>query len=150
VDWDRRQLVFGALPSLVLMGLWSCGQMAIIYLAKLQDVPQSLYEAAELDGAGKWSVFWHVELPQISPLILFNAIMGIIGTFQSFSEPYVMTQGGPGDATYLLSMFVYDQAFEYLRMGYACAAAWILFGLMVLLTVTAYRVGQRRVYYEGV
>ena len=149
IDLADQQVIFGALPSLVLMALWSVGQMTIIYLAKLQDVPQSLYEAAELDGAGWWSVFVNVELPQVSPLILFNVIMGIIGTFQVFTEPYIMTNGGPNNATYLLPMFIYDYAFEYLRMGYACAAAWILFGLIAVLTVTAYRIGQKRVYYEG-
>lgn len=151
LDFEKKRVIFGALPSLVLVSLWGVGQMAIIYLAKLQDVPQDLYEAAALDGAGAWSVFVHVELPQLSPIILFNVVMGIIGAFQVFSEPYIMTggSGGPDFATFLMPMFIYENAFEFLRMGYACAAAWILFGLIALLTVIAFRIGQRRVYYAG-
>ncbi|MBE7466910.1 MAG: sugar ABC transporter permease [Planctomycetes bacterium] len=151
LDFKNRQVIFGALPSLVLLSVWGCGQMAIVYLAKLQDVPQDLYEAARLDGAGSWDVFRHVELPQLSPVILFNVVMAIIGTFQVFAEPYIMTggQGGPNYATYLLPMFIYDHAFDYHRMGYACAASWILFGLIALLTLIAFRIGQRRVYYAG-
>ncbi|MBI3829140.1 MAG: sugar ABC transporter permease [Planctomycetes bacterium] len=151
LDFQNKEVIFGALPSLALMSLWGCGQMAIIYLAKLQDVPQDLYEAAELDGAGAWAVFWNIELPQLSPMILFNIVMGIIGTFQIFAEPYILTggTGGPNYATYLVPMFIYQHAFEYQRMGYACAAAWILFGLIALLTLVAFRIGQRRVYYAG-
>ena len=133
------------------MSLWGVGQMVIIYLAKLQEVPQELYEAAEIDGGGRWAIFRHVELPQISPIILFNIIMGIIWAFQVFTEPYIMTggSGGPNYATYLLPMFIYQNAFEFLRMGYACAAAWILFGVIALLTIVAFRVGRSRVYYAG-
>ncbi|MCW8133712.1 MAG: sugar ABC transporter permease [Planctomycetota bacterium] len=151
LDFGRREVIFGALPSLALMSLWGCGQMAIIYLAKFQEVPQELYEAAELDGAGPLSVFLHVELPQISPVILFNVVMGIIGTFQIFAEPFILTNGdgGPNYATYLVPMFIYQNAFEYQRMGYACAAAWLLFGLIALLTLAAFRIGQKRVYYAG-
>lgn len=151
LNFQNKEVIFGALPSLALMSLWGCGQMAIIYLAKLQDVPQDLYEAAELDGAGAWAVFWNIELPQLSPMILFNIVMGIIGTFQIFAEPYILTggTGGPNYATYLVPMFIYQHAFEYQRMGYACAAAWILFGLIALLTIVAFRIGQRRVYYAG-
>ncbi len=148
-DLANHQVIFGALPSLVLMSIWGVGQMVIIYVAKLQEVPKELYEAAEIDGAGGWTIFWQIELPQISPIILFNVIMGIIWAFQVFAEPYIMTggTGGPDYATYLLPMFIYQNAFEFLRMGYACAAAWILFGLIALLTLVAFRIGQRRVYY---
>lgn len=151
LDFNNKQIIFGALPSLVLMSLWGVGQMTIIYLAKLQDIPQDLYEAADLDGAGAWSVFWHIELPQISPVVLFNVMMGVIWSFQVFVEPYIMTNGtgGPDNATYMLPLFIYKHAFEYQRMGYACASAWILFGLISLLTVVAFRVGQKRVYYEA-
>ncbi len=151
LDFKNGQIVFGALPSLVLMSLWGVGQMVIIYLAKLQDVPQELYEAAEIDGGTGWDIFWHVELPQISPVILFNVIMGLIGAFQIFAEPFIMTggTGGPNYATYLMPMFIYKNAFEFLRMGYACAAAWILFGIIALLTLVAFKIGHRRVYYAG-
>lgn len=151
LDAKEHAVIFGALPSLALMSLWGCGQMAIIYLAKLQDIPQELYEAAELDGAGAWAVFKHVELPQLSPIILFNVVIGIIGVFQVFAEPYILSNGtgGPNYATYLLPMFIYQNAFEFQRMGYACAAAWLLFGLIALLTALAYRFAQKRVYYAG-
>ena len=151
LNFSDKEVIFGALPSLALMSLWGCGQMAIIYLAKLQDIPQDLYEAADLDGAGPWAIFWHVELPQLSPVILFNVVMGIIGTFQIFAEPYIMSggDGGPNFSTYLVPMFIYQHAFEYMRMGYACAAAWILFGLIALLTLATFRIGQKRVFYAG-
>lgn len=151
LDFQKKEVIFGALPALALMSLWGCGQMAIIYLAKLQDIPQDLYEAAELDGAGTWAIFWNLELPQLSPIILFNVIMGIIGTFQIFAEPYIMSggSGGPNHATYLVPMFIFQHAFEYQRMGYACAAAWILFGLIALLTTIAFRFGQKHIYYAG-
>jgi len=138
-----------ALPSLVLMGLWTVGQTAFIYLAKLQDVPAELYEAAEIDGATPWQKVWHVTLPMISPIIFFNTIMSIIGAFQVFTEPYIMTGGGPSRATYFLPMYIWDNAFVTMRMGYACAMAWMLFLVIVVLTVLAFRISRDRVYYAG-
>lgn len=138
-----------ALPALVLMGLWSTGQTAFIYLAKLQDVPLELYEAAEIDGASTWQKIRHVTLPMISPIIFFNIIMSIIGTFQIFTEPYLMTEGGPARATYFLPQYIWDNAFRYLRMGYASAMAWILFVVILGLTVLAFRLARERVYYAG-
>jgi multiple sugar transport system permease protein len=138
-----------ALPSLVLMGLWSIGQTAFIYLATLQDVPQDLYEAAEIDGATAWQKIRYITLPWISPIILFNVIMSIIGAFQVFTEPYVMTGGGPKRATLLLPAYIWDNAFVYMRMGYACAMSWILFVVIVVLTLIAFRVARNRVYYAG-
>jgi multiple sugar transport system permease protein len=138
-----------ALWALVIMALWSVGQMAVIYLAKLQDVPVELYEAADIDGAGWLQKTWQITLPMISPVILFNVVMAIIGTFQVFAEPYIMTSGGPEDKTRLIAMFVYDQAFQYQRVGYASAVAWILFIMIVTLTLLAFRISQKRVYYAG-
>ena len=138
-----------ALWALIYMSMWGVGQMAIIYLAKLQDVPVELYEAADLDGADWWQKTWHITLPMISPVILFNVIMGIIGAFQVFTEPYIMTGGGPEDRTRFVAMFIYDQAFEYQRLGYASAVAWMLFLVIVGLTMLALRISRERVYYAG-
>jgi len=138
-----------ALWALIVMSMWGVGQMAVIYLAKLQDVPVELYEAAEIDGANWWQKTWHVTLPMISPVILFNAVMAIIGTFQVFTEPYIMTGGGPEDKTRFVAMFVYDQAFQYQRVGYASAVAWVLFLVIVALTLGALRISRGHVYYEG-
>ncbi|HIE50396.1 MAG TPA: sugar ABC transporter permease [Armatimonadetes bacterium] len=139
-----------AKPALVLISLWGVGHAVVIYLAGLQDVPQHLYEAAELDGATWWHKVRHVTLPLISPIILFNLIMAIIGTFQYFTVPYVMSpQGQPARSTYFFAMYLYDNAFLYLRMGYACALAWILFLLILALTLVALRLSTRFVHYEG-
>lgn len=138
-----------ALWAIIYMSLWGVGQMAIIYLAKLQDVPVELYEAADLDGANWWQKTRHVTLPMISPVILFNVVMGIIGAFQVFTEPYIMTGGGPEDRTRFVAMFIYDQAFQYQRLGYASAVAWVLFLIIVVLTLLALRLSRERVYYAG-
>jgi len=137
-------------PALVIAGTWGVGQAIVIYLARLQDVPVHLYEAADLDGAGWWAKIRHVTLPMISPVILFNLIMGIIGTLQYFTVPYVMTpQGQPARAAYFYIMYLYDNAFVYLKMGYASAMAWILFVIIVALTALALRLTARHVHYEG-
>lgn len=138
-----------ALWGIIVISMWGVGQMAVIYLAKLQDVPVQLYEAADIDGATWWQKTRHITIPMISPVILFNLVMAIIGTFQIFAEPYIMTRGGPEDKTRFLAMFVYDQAFEYQRVGYASAVAWLLFLLIVGLTLLAFRLSRRHVYYAG-
>ena len=138
-----------ALWALIYMSMWGVGQMAIIYLAKLQDVPVELYEAADLDGANWWQKTWNVTIPMISPVILFNVVMGIIGAFQIFTEPYIMTGGGPEDKTRFVAMFIYDQAFQYQRLGYASAVAWALFLVIVALTMLALRISRERVYYAA-
>ncbi len=138
-----------ALWALIYMSMWGVGQMAVIYLAKLQDVPVELYEAADLDGASWWQKMRHVTIPMISPVILFNVVMGIIGAFQVFTEPYIMTGGGPEDKTRFVAMFIYDQAFQYQRLGYAAAVAWVLFLIIVALTMLALRISRERVYYAA-
>jgi multiple sugar transport system permease protein len=138
-----------ALWALVYMSLWGVGQMAIIYLAKLQDVPIVLYEVADLDGANWWHKTRYITIPMISPVILFNVVMGIIGAFQVFTEPYIMTSGGPADRTRFAAMFIYDQAFQYQRLGYGSAVAWVLFLVIVVLTLLALRISRERVYYAA-
>jgi ABC-type sugar transport system permease subunit len=138
-----------ALWGIIIMSMWGVGQMGVIYLAKLQDVPVELYEAAEIDGAGWWRKTVSVTIPMISPVILFNVVMAIIGSFQVFAEPYIMTQGGPEDKTRFVAMFVYDQAFQYHRLGYASAVAAVLFLVIVALTLLAFRISRSYVHYEG-
>ena len=140
-----------AKPTIVLMGIWGAGNAVIIYLAGLQDVPQALYEAADLDGASWWARTRHVTLPMLSPVILFNGIMTIIGTLQVFTVPYIMFPGGsPARATYFYTMYLYDNAFQYFKMGYACAMGWIMFVLIVLLTTLSFRLSKRSVHYGSV
>lgn len=137
-------------PALVLMSVWGAGNAMLIYLAGLQDVPVQLYEAADLDGAGWWSKTWNVTLPMLSPVILFNGVMGIIGALQVFTIPYIMFPGGsPARSTYFYAMYLYDNAFLYLKMGYACAMGWIMFVITVILTIIALKLSSRHVHYSG-
>ncbi len=138
-----------ALPALALMSLWGVGNAVVIYLAGLQDVPRELYEAAELDGAGIAGRIRHVTLPILSPVIFFNLVMSIIGILQMFDIPYIMTGGGPAHATYLLSMYLFDNAFIYLQMGYASAIAWIMLVMVLALTGLAFWSSRRWVHYQG-
>jgi len=137
-----------AMPALIIMGLWGVGYAVVIYLAGLQDIPVSLYESAEIDGASWWQKTVHITVPMLSPVIYFNLIMGIIGTFQIFAAPYIMTQGGPERATTFYTLYLFNLAFEDLRMGYACAMAWILFLIILGLTLLATKFSQRHVHYE--
>lgn len=139
-----------ALPALVLMSLWGLGGPMVIYLAGLQGIPNELYEAAEIDGAGGWAKLWHVTIPLMSPVIFFNFIMGVIGTFQVFTAGYLITSGGPQNATLFYVLYLYRNAFQYLRMGYAAALAWVLAFIIMGLTVFIFRGLGRRVYYEEV
>lgn len=138
-----------AKPAMVLMGVWGAGGGVIIYLAGLQDVPTSLYEAASLDGAGSWSKFWNVTLPMISPIIFFNLIMGIIGMFQYFTQAYVMTKGGPQDATMFYALHLFNSAFVDWKMGYASAMAWVLFAITLVCSLVVMKTSARWVYYGG-
>jgi multiple sugar transport system permease protein len=138
-----------AMPALVLMSFWGIGNSVVIYLAGLQDVPRELYEASEIDGASSLRKIWHVTLPCISPVIFFNLVMGIIGTLQIFAAPFIMTGGGPARATYFYTMYLYDNAFNYLKMGYASAMAWVQLLLVLALTALAAWSGKRWVHYQG-
>ena len=137
-----------AMPALIIMGLWGIGYSVVIYLAGLQDIPKSLYESADIDGGNWWQKTVYITVPMLSPVIYFNLIMGIIGTFQIFAAPYIMTNGGPERATTFYTLYLYNLAFEDLRMGYACAMAWILFLIILGLTVLATKFSQRHVHYE--
>lgn len=136
--------------SLIIMGLWGVGNTMLIFLASLQEVPVSLVEAADLDGAGAWSKVRNITLPMISPVILFNLIMGMIGALQVFAVPYVMfAGGGPDRSAYMYSAYLFDNAFRYNKMGYASAMGWIMFLVILVLTLIVYRAGEKKVYYEG-
>lgn len=135
--------------TLILISSWGCGHAMIIYLAGLQDVPQSLYEAAEIDGAGSWAKTKNITIPMISPVILFNVIMGIIGSIQVFAIPQVMFPGGaPARSTYMFAMYLYDNAFLFQRMGYASAMGWVMFVFILLLTLGALKYSDKHVHYE--
>ena len=136
-----------AMPALAFMSLWGVGQTVVIYLAGLQDVPQELYDAAELDGANPWQRLRNVTLPMISPVIFFNLIMAIIGSMQVFAVPYIMTGGGPARATYFFTMYLYDNAFNYLKMGYASAMAWVQLLIILALTAAAFWSSKKWVHY---
>lgn len=138
-----------AKPALILMSLWSAGGGMVIYLAALQDVPVSLYEAASLDGAGLWHKFRHVTLPMISPVILFNVIIGLIGFFQYFTQAYIMTNGGPEDSTNFYALHLFNRAFLDFQMGAASAMAWILFLVTLLAALVVFKTSARWVYYAG-
>jgi multiple sugar transport system permease protein len=138
-----------ALWAFVLMSLWGIGGNVVIFLAALQGVPQSLYEAAEIDGAGSWHRFWAITLPMISPALLFVFIMGIIGTFQTFTQSYIMTGGGPANATLFFLLYLYKNAFNWFEMGYASALAWVLFLIIMACTLVLLRSSTLWVHYEG-
>jgi multiple sugar transport system permease protein len=131
------------------MGLWGVGGGMIIYLAGLKGIPASLYEAARIDGAGVLRRFWNVTLPMLSPLIFYNLVMGIITSFQIFTQAYVMTGPGPDNATLFYVLNLYRQAFVFHNMGYASAMAWVLFVIVLGLTIAIFRGSRGIVYYEG-
>lgn len=135
-------------PALIIMSLWGVGQGMVIYLAGLQDIPQQLYEAAEIDGAGVWYKFWKITIPLLTPSIFFNFIMGVIGSFQVFTQAYVMTRGGPLYSTYFYVLYIYDEGFQYMHMGYASALAWILFLIILFFTLLQLKSSGRWVVYE--
>jgi multiple sugar transport system permease protein len=136
-------------PSLVLMAIWAFGNAMIIFLAGLQGIPEALYEAARMDGANSWRLFRHITLPMLSPTIFFNLIIGIIGSFQVFTNVFIMTNGGPGSASLMLVLYIYRNAFQNFRMGYASLLAWVLFLIVLLMTLVQFRISRTWVYYEG-
>lgn len=145
-----------AKPALILMSLWGVGGSTIIFLAALQGIPRELYDAASLDGAGPYNRFLHITLPMISPAMFFSLVVGVIGSFQVFAQAFVMTgtaqpgaEGGPGNATLFLVLYLYKKAFQEFRMGYASALAWILFLIILVFTLAQKRLSTRWVYYEA-
>ena len=138
-----------ALWSLVLLSIWGVGGSMVIYLAGLKDIPAYLYEAAVIDGASPWQQLRHVTLPILSPVIFFNLIMGVIGVFQYFTQAYIMTQGGPEDATHFYALYIFEQAWRYLNMGYASAMGWVLFVVVMAVTGALFATQKKWVHYGG-
>ncbi|MGC9259926.1 MAG: carbohydrate ABC transporter permease [Phycisphaerae bacterium] len=136
-----------AMAAIIFISFWGVGQTVIIFLAGLQNVPRELHEAAAIDGAGAIRRFFNITLPMLSPVIFFNLIMGIIGSWQVFDIPYVMTNGGPGRSTLFYSMYIFEAAFNELRMGPACAMAWIQLLIILILTALAFASARKWVYY---
>lgn len=138
-----------ALSALIITSMWSVGGTTLIFLAGLQGIPQELYEAAEIDGAGRWSQFRSVTLPLLSNVTFFNLVLGIIGALQVFTDAFVITRGGPNQATLFLAVYLYQHAFLYLNMGYAAAIAWFMFILVMLLTLLVFKSSPLWVFYES-
>ncbi len=137
------------MPAVIISALWGMGSGVIIFLASLQSVPPELYEAAEIDGASAFRRYFTITVPMISPVILFNLLVGTIGALQVFARIYVMTQGGPNYASYFYNLYLYSNAFSYFRLGLASAQAWILFVVIMILTMIILRTSGRWVYYAG-
>ncbi len=148
-SWLNRDAAVWGAPAFALMGVWTIGGSMMIYLAGLKGIPQELYEAASIDGANWLRRLRNVTLPMLSPVILFNVIMAIIGSFQVFTQSYVMTSGGPGDDTRFYVLYLFNQAFDYHEMGYASAMAWLLLIIVLALTLTVMSASRRFVYYEA-
>jgi multiple sugar transport system permease protein len=138
-----------AKPTFVLMSLWGVGNTMIVFLAGLQGIPQSLYEVAEIDGASWWQRFRNITLPMLSPVILFNLIVGIIASFQVFTNAFLLTNGGPQNATLFTVLYIYRLGFEQANMGAASALAWLLFLIILVFSLIQLRLSRAWVYYEG-
>lgn len=149
---DGPQWLFSeqwAVPGLIIMGLWGAGGAMLLYLAGLQGIPTTLYEAAEIDGANGFRRFWHITIPMLTPTIYFNLLINIIASFQIFTQSYVMTGGGPNNATLTQVLYLYRKGFINFEFGYASALAWALFLLIMVFTVLVIRSSESWVYYEG-
>lgn len=140
-----------ALPALIIITLWGStgGNTMLIFIAGLKGVPQELHDAAQIDGAGRWAKFWNVTLPMISPTLLFNLILGVIGALKVFTISFVATSGGPSYATWFFALHIYQQAFSYFRMGYGSALAWIFLVMLLVFTYLQLTYSRRWVYYAG-
>ena len=143
----------GLTVTIVLLFTWQFGSAMVIFLAALQSIDKSLYEAASIDGAGKFATFWHITMPLITPVIFFNLIMGTIGAIQEFDRVYVMAGGdggsGPGDSLLMPVLLLFNNAFRYFKMGYASALAWIIFIVILVLTLLQWAGQKKWVHYEG-
>ena len=137
------------IPALIIMSLWGIGGDIVIYLAGLQGIPTELYEAAEIDGANSFNKFLNITIPMMSPVLLFTLIMGIINSFQVFTQAYVMTRGGPHYASLFYVLYIYQNAFQFFSMGYASALSWILFLIILALTFLIFKSSPLWVYYES-
>lgn len=137
-----------ALPAFILMSLWSVGAPMIIFLAGLQGIPEVLYEAAKIDGAGRWAQLRHITIPLMSPTIFFNLVIGIINSFQAFTAALIMTGGGPQNATLFFVLYLYQVGFRFLEMGYAATLSWVLFFVIMVMTWLVFKTMGRQVYYQ--
>jgi multiple sugar transport system permease protein len=138
-----------AMPGLIIMSLWSIGNIIIIYLAGLQGIPQQLYEAAVIDGANLSQSFFYITLPMLTPTIFFTTVIGLIAAFQIFTPAFVITNGGPANATLFYLLYLYRNGFQWFQMGYASALAWFLFVIIMVFSLIQFRLADRWVYYEG-
>ncbi|MEY3886438.1 MAG: hypothetical protein RL650_530 [Pseudomonadota bacterium] len=138
-----------SMVTIVLLFTWQFGSSMVIFLAALQNVPTSLYEAAECDGASKTVQFWRITVPLITPVIFFNMIMQMVHAFQEFNGPYMITEGGPLNSTYVLTLYIYDQSFKYFNLGYGAALSWVLFALVGALALISFWSSRYWVFYAG-
>ena len=143
--WDKSSV----LPTIVFMGIWSTGSTQVIFLAGLQNIPRVYYEALEIDGGNAWHKFWRVTLPMVSSTLFFNLVMGIIGALQVFGAAYIITEGGPNNASLFYVYSLWREAFTYMSMGKASAMAWVLFIVVMLATVVVFKTSNKWVYNEG-
>ena len=135
--------------TIVLLFTWQFGSAMVIFLAALQNVPLSLYEAARCDGANRWQQFWRITVPLITPVIFFNMIMQMVHAFQEFNGPYMITEGGPLSSTYVLALYIYDQSFRFFNLGYGAALSWVLFALVGGLSLISFWSSRYWVFYAG-
>lgn len=146
IDWfgdpDTAKL------ALIILAQFGAGQMALIYLAGLKAIPLTLYDAAEMDGAGIWRKFVNITLPLMTPVILYNVILGISAGLQVFTQAYIITNGGPANSTTFYVFYLYNNAFRYSQFGYASAMAWVLFLITFLLAILVFRLASKRVHYD--
>ena len=138
-----------AIPSLIIMSAWSCGSAMVIYLAGLSNVSPTLLEAIEIDGGGSWAKFRYITIPMISPVLFYNTLMGVINGFMTFTNTYIMTEGGPNNATLFVNYLIYRTAFKENKFGYASALAWIVFVVLAICTIAIFKFFGKRVYYGG-
>lgn len=136
-------------PAIILMSLWGVGQTVIIFLAGLQSVPETLYDSAEVDGANAFHKFRYVTVPMMTPTIFFNFVMGVIASMQVFTQAYVLTEGGPGNASLFYVLYLYLTAFRWFNMSYGSVLAWVLFFIILILTLIQFQLSNQWVYYEG-
>lgn len=146
VGWFSKP--FGAMTVIILLKIWQFGSSMLIFLAALKNVSQDLYEAADIDGASKFRQFFTITIPLITPTVFFNLVMQMNNAFQEFNGPYLVTGRGPLDSTYMTSMYIYDNAFKFFKMGYASAASWVLFLIIVIITVIMFATQDKWVFYS--
>jgi multiple sugar transport system permease protein len=135
-------------PALILLSVWGAGGATVLLLAAMKGIPRELYEAAEVDGAGPVRQFWSITVPQLTPIIFFNLVMGLIGAFQVFSQVYILTKGGPNNASQMMVPLLFDEAFSFYHLGYASAVSWLLFAVILGFTLLAFRTARSWVFYE--